>query len=160
MNETQIYSLDDLLYLRRSVRKFKKDLITMDKQMKLTKAARQAPSAGAIRPISIYNIENPDGQGAIVQSIWKACLKQKVILQAKMLMIFCVDFPKIQKRYGQRGNRYAILEVGHMAQNVCLKAIELGLATCCIGAFKDEKIKTILNCDQNPVYIVAIGYPE
>lgn len=153
---------DELLSKRKSVRKFSQHLISMQKMMLLKEAARKAPSAGAVRPVSIYIVENKDSKGAVNHAIWKACNKQKAVLQAPLLIVFCVNFPKIQKRYGNRGNRYALLEVGHMAQNVCLKAIDLGLVTCCIGAFKDSRIKQVLNCEyrESPVYIIAVGYPK
>lgn len=160
MNKKPKYTLDELLDKRRSVRKFSKKPLSLEKMIAIKKAARKAPSAGALRPVTVHIVDNHDGKSPVSQSIWKAAIKQKVILRAKALIIFCVDFEKMQRKYNNRGNRYALLEVGHMAQNVCLKAIELGLATCCVGAFKDSKIKGILGCNESPVYIIAVGYPE
>jgi len=50
-----------------------------------------------------------------------------------------------------------LLEAGHIAQNICLVAIELGLGTCCIGAFDDKWLIKEFNLKGFPVYVVSIG---
>jgi SagB-type dehydrogenase family enzyme len=77
-------------------------------------------------------------------------------------LVFCLaaDFGRMQKKYGPRGYRYILLEAGHVAQNVCLAATELGLGSLCMGGFKDSVVNSSLGLrprDEGLVYAVAVG---
>lgn len=146
-------TLDELLEKRRSVRKYQKRHFDVWEQTSLLYACTKAPSAGGIRGI---HVSIRDGMNLFDMKI----TKQKFIIDSSFVIIFSADIDRYEKRYGKRGNRYALLEIGHMAQNLCLKAVELGLATCCIGAFKDRKLKAFLKIEETPLYMVAVGYPK
>ncbi len=143
--------LDRLLNKRRSVRNYLSEGISQDCILRLIEAAKKAPSAGRIKPITIHAVE-----GEKIKSLWLASGRQKA-LRAPLVFVFCADMPKMQRKYKRRGLRYAFLEIGHMAQNVCLKAVELELATCPVGAFRDGEVKEILGCEESPLYMIAIG---
>jgi len=51
------------------------------------------------------------------------------------------------------------MEVGHAAQNVYLQAVSLNLGTVVVGAFRDDKLRKILNMpdEEHPLYIMPIG---
>jgi len=51
------------------------------------------------------------------------------------------------------------MEVGHVAQNVCLQAVAMNLGTVTIGAFNDEKVCRLLNLpqDKRPLYLIPVG---
>ncbi len=74
-------------------------------------------------------------------------------------MLFCAIYERTTGKYGQRGIRYADIEIGHAAQNACLQAIALGLHTVVIGAFRDEEVKAIasLPADEQLLYVVPVG---
>ncbi|GAJ01070.1 unnamed protein product, partial [marine sediment metagenome] len=61
--------------------------------------------------------------------------------------------------YGNRGERYVHIEVGHAGQNIYLQATALGLATVAIGAFNDEQVREVLQLDKQykPLYIMPVG---
>jgi len=140
--------LEDLLDQRKSVRSFKDKEVSEHDLNELIWAGyggeehRYVPSAGAIYPLQVFYRyrDTLDYYGA------------------PAYIIIAVDYDKITKRYGERGKRYAILEAGHVAQNITLRAIELGLGTVMIGAFRDRRIKKRLNIDTEPLYIIAVGY--
>lgn len=52
-------------------------------------------------------------------------------------------------------------DIGIAAQNICLEALDQGLATCVIGGFFEAGIKDLLNIpeDRNVTLVIAIGYP-
>lgn len=106
------------------------------------KLGRTVPSAGACYPLRLHSLERGEGIN---------------YFDAPNYIVITVDYDKITKRYGERGKRYALLEAGHVAQNIVLQAIELGLATVMIGAFRDGKIKRILETDNDPLYIIPVG---
>ena len=57
---------------------------------------------------------------------------------------------------------YANIEAGHIAENIHLQAVALGLASVPIGAFSDERVKSALGlpADCTPLYIIPVGYAE
>ena len=70
-------------------------------------------------------------------------------------------FLRTQKKYGPRGYRYILLEAGHVAQNLCVRATELGLATLCAGGFLDSALNELLGLQpkhEGIVYTVAAGF--
>jgi len=83
------------------------------------------------------------------------------IEHANVVFCFAADFMRTQKKYGPRGYRYILLEAGHAAQNACLAATELGIATLCMGGFVDSALNAFLHLDprqEGVVYAVAAGY--
>lgn len=179
-------SLEESIYLRKSVRSFSDKEIEIEQISQLLWAAqgknnskRTAPSAGAIYPLEIYvfikkkgiyhynfrrkelilEIEEEQNENLLKQ-LAQFSLNQNFIYEASLNLIICIDFPKIIRGYGERGKRYALIEVGHCAQNVHLEAVSLGLGSVPIGAFQDKLIKDLLQLPENldPIYIIPIGY--
>ena len=69
-------------------------------------------------------------------------------------------FERTTFKYGSRGYRFALLEAGHVAQNLDLAAAGLGLATLNVGGFVDRQIDDLLGLDgllHSTIYICAIG---
>ena len=85
---------------------------------------------------------------------------QVAISQAPVNIVICAVYSRVTSKYGQRGIRYAHIEVGHVAQNIHLQAVALGLGSVPIGAFNDEEVKRILSLPINhePLYIIPVGY--
>jgi SagB-type dehydrogenase family enzyme len=76
------------------------------------------------------------------------------------VLAFAARFGQTQKKYGPRGYRYMLLEAGHAAQNVCLRAVELGLSTLCIGGYIDSRVNDLLALrplDAGVLYMVGAG---
>jgi len=139
---------------------------------------RTAPSAGAIYPLELYALLKTKGfyhynvgthsldleiEDDISEDLAAAAWNQAFISQAPLNIIICANYSKIQFRYGHdRGIRYALIEVGHCAQNIHLQAVALGLGSVPIGAFKEKEIKKLLNLPEklDPLYIIPIGYPK
>jgi SagB-type dehydrogenase family enzyme len=83
------------------------------------------------------------------------------VIDANAVFAFVARFPRTQDKYGPRGYRYILLEAGHCAQNLILRATELGLGTLCIGGFADGLINAQLGLNPTlagAVYLVAAGF--
>ena len=140
---------------------------------------RTAPSAGALYPLEIYLVVGKVSgldpgvykyrpkehellkirEGDQRAQLCSAGLSQSSIERAPLVMVIAAVYERVTGKYGQRGVRYAHIEVGHAAQNVSLQAVSLGLGSVPIGAFNDEDVKRILKCEQDerPLYIIPIG---
>jgi SagB-type dehydrogenase family enzyme len=91
-----------------------------------------------------------------------AALDQEMILQAPATMLFTAVYSRTQAKYGkERGYRYALIDLGHAAQNVLLQATALGLGAVPIGAFDDKSVQAGLKIPAShaPLYLIPIGYP-
>jgi SagB-type dehydrogenase family enzyme len=62
-------------------------------------------------------------------------------------------------KYGERGERYVHMEVGHAAQNICLQATALGLGLVTVGAFDDSSVAKVVGLagDETPLYVIPVG---
>ena len=85
------------------------------------------------------------------------------VAEATLLLLLAVDFarPSLGK-YGERAYRLALLEAGHLAQNVLLVSVALGLTALPICGYDDERVSAAANLtfpDAAVVYAVAVGTP-
>lgn len=179
-------SFEEALAKRRSVRIFKEGALPLEQLSQLLWAAqgitekdkgyRTAPSAGAIFPMELY-VLTKDGfyhykpfshrlelisENDLRNSLSKAAFSQSSLAEAQADFVICAVYEKIKSRYGLRGERYAYMEAGHIAQNIHLQAATLELGSVPIGAFEDDEVKKTLNLPEGiePLYIIPVGYPE
>ncbi|GBE94887.1 SagB/ThcOx family dehydrogenase [Nostoc cycadae] len=144
-----------------------------------TYEARNSPSAGGLYPLEVFvatqaveNLANglyhyePRGHGlhrvndAVPNDFVKPLLQQDYIVNANALFMFTSVFMRSLCKYGARGYRFALLEAGHQAENICLMAVQLDLASLCIGGFYDMSLNTMLGIDGKrhaALYCVAVG---
>jgi SagB-type dehydrogenase family enzyme len=69
-------------------------------------------------------------------------------------------FWRTRFKYGQRGYRFALLEAGHLVQNIVLAATALDLASLPVGGFYDRALADLLMIDginEAPLYVVPLG---
>jgi SagB-type dehydrogenase family enzyme len=141
---------------------------------------RAAPSAGALYPVNTYvtvaRVEglvaglyayDPAGhalgllrEGELSRSLQAVCLGQGSVGAAAACFVLAGQFERLASRYRGRAERYTLLEVGHIAQNLCLAATALGLGACPIGAFDDPALNDLLGLDaarEPALYVVAVG---
>ncbi|MCE5250472.1 SagB/ThcOx family dehydrogenase [bacterium] len=181
-------SVEKALHERRSVREFKNDPLTLDEVSQLLWAAqgitddsghRTAPSGGALYPLELYVVAgnvtglsagiyryNPRGHELVMVikgdkrgNLSSAALEQPSVKNAPAVFVFSVVYERITIKYGERGKRYAMIEVGHAGQNIYLEAGALGLGTVAVGAFRDEDVKKVLEMadDEQPLYLMPVG---
>ena len=173
--------LEQLLQNRRSVRHYREGYLDLPQVKTLIWAGigvcrgnkRVAPSAGGCYPlkmylvvgdvkdfdVGVYNCETLDKvkDGDLRQELSDASLGQKAIAEAQIDLVIAANYEGIVQRYGKRGYRYIYMEAGHIGQNIALQAVELGLGTVMIGAFKDAQVKAVLEIKEDPVYIIPVG---
>jgi len=182
-------SVERALQNRRSRRNFTDESISIEQLSQLLWAAygitsenglRTAPSAGALYPLEIYAVVgNVDGikpgvyryvaeehkiirvvDGDVRNELSEVALGQRMVAQAPASIFYSAVFERTTERYCERGIKYVYIEVGHSAQNVYLQAEALGLGTCAIGAFADDRVREILGLPANemPLYLMPVGY--
>jgi len=69
-------------------------------------------------------------------------------------------FQRLRRKYQERTYRYALLEAGHLGQNVYLAATAMGMGACAVGAFLDDGLNAMLEVDgqqEAAVYMLSVG---
>jgi SagB-type dehydrogenase family enzyme len=145
-------------------------------------AFRTAPSAGGLFPIEHYvaahrvnGLEPGVYHYAVLERalervlpgdvrlpLARAALDQRIAADADAVFVWTAVLERSRWKYGQRFVRYVLLDAGHIAQNVALAAVALGLGTCQIAAFFDEEAAALLGVDPDEepvVYMTTVGRP-
>jgi len=121
-------------------------------------AGTLAASAGDIQPWEFILVKDK----AKKTEISLACLRQKHVEDAPLLIVVCANLEKVAIKFGERGkNLYAIQDTGAAIQNMLLAVHGLGLGASWVHAFEEEAIKRILKIPDRlrPVGVLAIGFP-
>lgn len=90
-----------------------------------------------------------------------ACaLDQDMAAEAAVVFVWTAVVARSTWKYRQRAYRYIYLDAGHIAQNLLLAAVALGLSACPIAAFYDDEVEELLGLDgenEPPLYMVVVG---
>jgi SagB-type dehydrogenase family enzyme len=146
-------------------------------------AFRTAPSAGALYPIDTHliahRVEGIDSgvyhygvrghllevmaRGDFGGDLTQAALFQEFCAEAAAVFVWTAVFPRAKWKYRQRAYRYVYLDAGHIAQNLALAAVGLGLGSCQVAAFFDDEMNTLLGVDgveESVLYLSSVGHPR
>jgi nitroreductase len=144
----------EVLYKRRSIRKFSEKPIPDDKLQSVLEAARIAPSAAHRQPWKFIVVKDTEKRKALsVAANNQAFVGQAPIIIAAVALtpdrIMTCDVPS-----------YAV-DLAIAMEQVVLAAVDEGLGTCWIGAFSQEKVRDILNVPDKykVVTVMPMGYP-
>jgi nitroreductase len=144
---------------RRSIKRYLDRPVEFEKITTLIDAARKAPSAGNLQDWNFIIVSEKD----LVKQASQYCVDQYWIQTAPILIIVCALPEKHEMYYGLRGKRlYNIQDCAAAIQNILLAATDMGLGTCWIGAFEEEKIRTLFAIPQDvrPQAIITVGYSD
>lgn len=145
-------------------------------------ALRAAPSAGALYPVETYlSVQNVEGiekgiyhyavrehelelirAGDFRVALAEAALDQDFLAEAALVFVWTAVFARSKWKYGERAYRYVYLDAGHIAQNVALAAVALGLGSCQVAALYDNEVNETLGVDgkeESVLYLTSVGRP-
>lgn len=118
--------------------------------------------AGHVHPDGGHVLEQLHTHG-IGRELAQAALAQTLIARAAAVFVWTAVFPRSRWKYRERAFRYVYLDAGHIAAQVSLAAVAMGLGTCQIGAFFDEVVDDLLGVDgetEATLYLTAVGHPS
>jgi SagB-type dehydrogenase family enzyme len=145
-----------------------------------SRLTRAVPSAGEVYPLDILfhtrSVESLDPglyhyspirhelhrviDGDQTAAIASALPNRSVAVEATMVLFIVAAFPRMTARFGERGYRHALVEAGHVGQNLRLAATGLRFACLNIGEYFDRKVDELLRLDgvrHSTVSMAAIG---
>lgn len=152
--------LFEAIVKRRSIRKFENEEVADEEIGKLLTACKWAPSAGNRQPWKIVVVKDKEK----INELSKAALGQKWITHAPVVLVVLTDKERSEATYGERGKElYALQSTATAVQNILLRARDIGLGSCWVGAFDEDNVRDIVDCqkeDIRPVAILPVGHPK
>lgn len=141
---------------------------------------RTVPSAGALYPFETYLlVNNVSGlkpglyhfdvinfalefinDEARAEQLVHCCLEQKFIHDAGAVFLWTGVPSRNLSKYGERGFRYLLLDIGHVCQNLLIGAEAKGCGGCPVAAFFDNELNAFLDVDgvnEFALYAAAVG---
>jgi SagB-type dehydrogenase family enzyme len=147
---------------------------------------RAVPSGGALYPLELfvfayaveglepglYHFDPPGRRLDCLRSAPARVLRDEVAHAAvypelatggAILIAVGAMFWRTRVKYGLRGYRFALLEAGHVVQNVLLTATGAALEAVPLGGFFDRRMDELLDLDgvnESILYAAAVGHGE
>jgi SagB-type dehydrogenase family enzyme len=136
---------------------------------------RTVPSGGALYPLEIYVAIRRDGVhrydpglhaleehglGDPWPALEAACPLPGLLDEGSVALLLLAVFGRTRFKYGQRGYRFALLEAGHVVQNVALAAAALDVPALPLGGYYDAQVDELVGADgleESVVYGVVLG---
>ncbi len=153
---------------RRSVRKYKDELVDRDTLYRIIDAARWAPSWANFQ-VARYNIvETPELIKRIAdEGVHGFSYNIGTLRNAKGVIVLSYKKGKSGKLSAEeyatnKGADWEIFDAGIACQTLCLAAQYYGVATCIFGVIDDVAISKIISLpeDETVASIITFGYPD
>jgi SagB-type dehydrogenase family enzyme len=144
---------------------------------------RSVPSGGALYPLEVYCAVSRVGDLApglyhfdplrsvleqyrrleSTDELTRASTYPELVETCAVTFLVSAMFWRTRFKYGLRGYRFALLEAGHVVQNLVLVCAALGLASVPLGGFYDRLVDEFLAVDgvnESALYCVCVGRPR
>lgn len=187
LGETKKEELENIILSRESKREFTQHQLSFNSlnhiiyysaALKPGTENRMCPSGGARYPIELYALvydAEDISSGAYHYNVKENSLEQlrdekpeyeaffgDNITKSSAVLLMTGVLARLEVKYFESAYKFALIETGHIAQNINLLSQKLGLGCCCIGGFDNKKLIDYLDLVQEeeiPLYAVALGLP-
>jgi len=151
---------EEIIYKRRTIRRFKQDPISLDTLKKLVDFGRVAPMASNIQGIEFIIVESAE-------------IREKMF----QLVNFASSLPPDQRtpESGREPTAYIIIlvnrnikksfmdfDVGAAVENILLGAVYFGIGTCWMANIYMKKIRSLFEIPEHYdiKQVISLGYPD
>lgn len=148
-SEVVVLSVFDVILDRRSIRRYQDNEIPEDVLSQILEAARQAPSAVNRQPYRFVVVTDSNLKKE-VKGMFSRFLEK-----APVVIVGCADIK------ARLTGKWATIDTAIALENMVIQAWSLGVGSCWIGSFNENKIKKVLNIPEKwkIVALVSFGYP-
>jgi len=139
--------------MRHSVRSFRGEQVPEELTKKILEVVRTAPSAGNFQAYEIYVVSG----AARMLALAGAAFSHDWIAQAPMALVVCTRAARCE--YDNK-EHWALQDASIAATLAHLAIVELGLATCWVGAFAPDKVAEVIEAAAGdvPLAVMPFGY--
>jgi nitroreductase len=148
-------NVSEAIAKRRSVRSYKDTQIEPEKLELILEAARLSPSARNQQIWKFVVVRNRETRENLVH----ACDEQASVLEANAVVCCCALKSDVVLSNGEATHT---MDLAVAASFMMLQATELGLGSCWIGAFNEDKVRKLLRIPEavRVVCLLTLGYPH
>ena len=146
--------VNEVIKVRRSIRKYKRKRIEDAKLLRVLEAGRLSPSASNKQPWHFIVITDSESRIKM-----KETYDRNWFYEAPAIIVVCVD-PTIAAV--RDGENFWMVDGSIAMQSMILQATEEGLGTCWIGAFREAVVRKILEIPSHirVLAVTPLGYPD
>jgi nitroreductase len=154
-----------LIQIRQSVRNYQDRPVESWKMEKLIESVRLAPSASNSQPWKLIIVDDPELKNRVAYAAYSKLVSfNKFAPGAPVIAVLTIEKPKLITQIGGRlkDREFPLIDIGIAASHFCLQAAELGLGTCMLGWFDEDKIKKILQIPAKTRLglVITLGYAD
>ncbi len=154
--------LNKLLKERQSCRNFCDKPLEAEKIVACINAATLAPSACNTQPYHFYIAHAPEAV-AIAAELCKGEKVNTWVDEAAAFVLITKEHAEIPFSINLTAKReFREYDIGLAVENFCLEATELGVGTCILGVYNEEKLKEKFRIPTHKqiALVIAMGYPK
>ena len=146
----------ELIKERRSVKKYLDKAIPYIDMVKILEAGRWAPRAGNVHDIEFIVVRDRKQ----INEIANTSYGQYWINNSPLVIIIVSDIEKVRTVFGDQAEKFSIANAWATAQNMVLEAESIGISSCLIGSFDENKIKIKFGIpnDRRVWVMITFGY--
>jgi nitroreductase len=156
-------NFEELVIHRQSVRSYKNTPVENKKIVQCVESARLAQSANNSQPWKLIIIDNPDLKEKVAECA-SGLGMNNFTHQAPVIIAVVLENMKVLSALASifQRKQYSLIDLGIVVNQFCLQAADLGLGTCVVGWFNENKVKKILNLPKNKRIpaLITIGYSD
>ena len=146
----------DAMHLRRSIRKFRPEPVSAAVLRDIVEISRLYPSGGNLQPVRFAIMTDPALCDALFADLkWAMYLPGYTIAPEERPTAYIILLRDDEVR------KKCDYDVGAASTMVMLAAADKGLASCPIGNFSADRLRTLLQLSEqlSPELVLALGYP-
>lgn len=149
-------TFDELFMTRRSIRKYKEQKLETEKLEAIINAAIWAPTAGNMQLLHYIVVQDDETLDKIKM------FALGMPKSAPCAVVICADLAEAEAKGGAIIKKNVPVDAGFAAQNILLKAHDLGLGACPVKSYNEKSVGQILKLPKEvvPLMVVTLGYYE
>jgi nitroreductase len=187
ISKTQPLDVPAAILQRRSIKSFKPDAIAPDLLHQLIELTVAAPSSFNTQSWRIVMVQSDEQRQALCEACWNQTQISQApvsfvfaadamagdkdltpILEAglasgawneKTVEYFKNSIPEFQQQLGDKRREYAIKDAMIAATHLTLAAESLGLSTCMMNGWIEDKVKAVIGAANDPDLAIALVLP-
>ena len=151
--------IEEAIYNRRTIRRFKQEPVPIEILKKLIDFARVAPMGSNIQSIEYIIVSDSSMREKLFPLVqWAGFLPEKdqhpEVGRRPMVYIIVLGNTDIKEN--------PRLDAGAAIENILLAAVKFGLGSCWMGSVNREKAAVLFNLPKNYeiISVISLGYPD
>jgi len=147
-------TFDELVASRRSIRQYNSRRVGREKIEAIVNAAIWAPTAGNLQ-LWHFVVVNEEKNLEKIKLFSPGMPKT-----APCVIAICVDLAEAKLRGGEFMKGIVPMDIAFAAQNILLKAYQLGLGTCVVKSYNEKSIGRVLKLPDTvtALMLITVGY--